>query len=150
MDPLLLGMLTSFFAVSAGAIMVNVPKKFVLPTGTGGAICWVSYLIFSPVTNDIMANFWAGLVVAFYSQLMARVYKTPVTIFFIPGFLPLVPGYTIYRAAYYFIVGDSAKFSLYLSQTLQIATLIALAIIISDTCFKAYHKILKNYKKTID
>lgn len=142
MREIIVGAVTSFLAIVAGAIIINVPKKFLLPCGIGGVVCWVTYLMLVPFSNSIIANFWSGLIVAFYSQMMARVYKTPVTIFFIPSFLPLVPGYTIYRSAYYYIAGDNNNFSTHLSQTIQIATLIALAIFISDTFFRGYSRLM--------
>ncbi|NEW63298.1 threonine/serine exporter [Granulicatella sp. zg-ZJ] len=146
MMSLIVAIISSFVAVYAGAIMINAPKKFLIPAGIGGLICWIAYFLLLPITG-MLANFYASLLVALYSQLMARVYKTPVTMFFIPGFLPIVPGLAIFRCVYFYISGNAIKFNQYLSETIQIATLIALAIFIIDALFKSNKRIVSLYKK---
>lgn len=143
---LVIAALASFAAVYAGAVTLNAPRKFLIPAGIGGVICWVLYYILLPYTN-IMANFFAGVAVALYSHIMARVYKTPVTVFFIPGFLPIVPGVTIFKSVHHYITGHNDKFYQYLSETIQIATLIALAIVVTDALFKVLLHIKKHTVK---
>lgn len=133
--------LFSFTAVLGGALIINTPKRFLLPTSFGGLICWGVYLWAIPFSNNIIANFWSAICVALYSQLMARIYKTPNTIFFIPGFLPIVPGFSFYRSVYYYISGNNDKFYYHLSETFQTAALIAIAIFIVDMLFKLHKRI---------
>lgn len=132
--------LFSFTAVLGGAMIINTPKRFLIPTSIGGLICWGTYLLAIPFSTVILANFWSAICVALYSQWMARVYKTPNTVFFIPGFLPIVPGFSFYRSVYYYISGHNDKFYFHLSETFQTAALIAIAIFIVDSCFKLYKR----------
>ncbi|MBF0780269.1 MULTISPECIES: threonine/serine exporter family protein [unclassified Granulicatella] len=150
MMPFIIAVLSSFIAVYAGSITLNSPRKALIPAGLGGVVCWIAYILITPHTTSILANFYASLAVATYSQIMARVYKMPVTLFFIPGFLPIVPGVTIFRSVYYYISGNNDKFYTYLSETIQIATLIALGIVLTDALFKAWkrmHTLLKHHAK---
>lgn len=144
---ILIAIISSFVAVYAGGVLLNAPRKVLIPAGIGGVICWLTYLLFTHYISVILANFFASIVVAFYSQLMARHYKTPVTIFFIPGFLPIVPGIAIFRAVYNYISGNTDKFYMYLSQTIQIASLIALGIVVTDALFKALTRIIRFVQK---
>lgn len=79
------------------------------------------------------------------SHIFARWKKAPVTLFLIPGLLPLVPGIGMYRMVYCFLLEDNggSMASYYFVYTLQMAGMIAIAIFITDTFFKAFFR-LKN------
>ena len=62
-----------------------------------GAIGWLVYLLVVNKGGVVWATFFASLVIDICAQILARVMKTPVTIFLIGGILPLVPGSHIYR-----------------------------------------------------
>ena len=80
--------------------------------------------------------FIATVVVALASNLFARILKAPVSIYLIPGILPLVPGLGMYRTVYYIINQDNSMAGYYFSNTMQIAGMIALAIFFIDTFFR--------------
>ncbi|MFQ9511170.1 MAG: threonine/serine exporter family protein, partial [Lachnospiraceae bacterium] len=100
-------------------------------------ICDLIYLIVVGKTGSVaIASFFAALTIAFASHIFARFFKAPVTVIFIPGMLPLVPGGQIYSAVYALLNHDKAGAYEYLMLTLQIAGVIALAIFIMDTIFQ--------------
>ena len=66
--------------------------------------------------------------------------KAPVTLYLVTGILPLVPGVGMYRTVYYLLQSDHALTGYYLSYTLQIAGMIALAIFVVDSCFKRLYQ----------
>ena len=70
--------------------------------------------------------------------------KVPVTVLFIGGVLPLVPGYSIYRVAYDMILGGNTSASL--TQTLLLAGGIALAVLVTDTVLDIIHRTIKYAK----
>ena len=51
-----------------------------------------------------LSIFCGTVVLSLMSELFARIYKQPVTIFAIPGIVPLVPGLPIYQGMYYMIM----------------------------------------------
>lgn len=133
----LLGVLGCFAAVSAFAVILETPRKYVLHDGIVGGIGGFVYLFSIEKGLDVvMASFLSALAIALMSHTFARIFKAPVTIFLIAGILPTVPGAGMYRIVYYLIANDNARSNYYLIQTLEVAGVIALAIFITDTLFK--------------
>ncbi|CUQ57238.1 MULTISPECIES: threonine/serine exporter family protein [Hungatella] len=131
----------AFFAVLSFALILEVPRKYVFHAGFIGAACWVIYLISLNYTSSvIVAAFVSTLVVAFISHIFARRFKVPVTVFLVAGILPSVPGASIYRSVYYMIRSVSDLSSYYLTETLQIAGAIAMAVFIMDSLFRLGQK----------
>lgn len=131
----------SYCAVVALCIIFCVPKKYLNLSGIVGAIGWLIYTWTNKHTvNEMLSMFLAALVVSVMSHIFARWRKAPVTLFLIPGILPLVPGIGMYRIVYYFMSTDSENHmaSYYFVYTLQMAGMIAIAIFITDTFFKAF------------
>lgn len=133
--------ISAFFGTAAFAILFYLPKKYLVHAGLTGSFVWVIYLIMSQMLDDkVMANFIATLCVALTSHILARVYKTPVTMFLIPGVIPLVPGAGMYKIVQSILDNTVDKTSFYFFQTLQMAGSIALGIFIIDTLFRIAKK----------
>lgn len=128
----------AFLGVVGMSIVIGVPKKLLWHSGFVGAIGWTIYLVIQNEYPSLVTlqAFVATMVVSLISHIFARWLKAPGTIFLIPGIMPMVPGAGMYRTAYYGFLGNSGLFSYYLSQTIQIAGAIALAIFIMDSIFK--------------
>ena len=77
---------------------------------------------------------------ALTAHILARVYKTPVTMFLIPGVIPLVPGAGMFKIVQSILDNTVDKTSFYFFQTLQMAGSIALGIFIIDTLFRIAKK----------
>jgi len=138
---LVLQVVSAFIGVVTLAVVFHVPKKYLWPAGVTGAAGWFVYLVMEDVLENAMfAAFLASVLVAVLSQIFARVLKAPVTIYLVTGILPLVPGVGMYRTVYYLLHNDMAQTSYYLSYTLQIAGMIALAIFIVDSLFKVIYR----------
>jgi uncharacterized membrane protein YjjB (DUF3815 family) len=103
---------------------------------------WWGYLIASRSLDLVPATFVSGLIIASLSHALARMVKTPVTMFLIPGFLPLVPGVSLYHAVYEFMKG-SALGNGYLLNTFQVAGMIALSIFVVDSLVKSVDRLNK-------
>jgi uncharacterized membrane protein YjjB (DUF3815 family) len=128
---------SAFFGVIAVAITVQVPKKNLVLAGLTGASGWCVELL---MENSIFSAFLASLLVAVLAQIFARVSKTPVTVYLITGIFPLVPGVGMYRTVYYLLQSNRELTSYYLTYTLQIAGMIALAIFVVDSFFKKLYQ----------
>ena len=135
---MMLQVIGAFLGVVGMSVVIGVPKKLILYSGSVGAIGWWIYLLIEKQypTLNILQAFVATMVVSLISHIFARVLKAPGTIFLIPGIMPMVPGAGMYRTAYYAFKGSPSLSSYYLSQTVQIAGVIALAIFIMDSVFK--------------
>lgn len=131
----------AFLAIYGFALLLEVPKKYLIFAGLTGAVCWFSYLGVGFLDDSLVAAaFLSSLVVAVLSHLLARILKAPVTLFLVPGILPTVPGASIYRSVYCMIQGQTALANFYLIQTIQIAGAMALAIFIVDSFFRLIQK----------
>lgn len=131
----------AFLAVVSFALLLELPKKYVILAGTIGGAGWLVYLLVSAETGSVIAAaFVSSLIVALASHICARIFKAPVTVFLVAGILPSVPGTSIYRSVSYVISSKPQLSSYYLVETLQIAGAIAMAIFIMDSLFRLGQK----------
>ena len=109
--------------------------------GLTGGVCWLVYLLVKAGSGSmILGAFLASLSVALMGHLFARIFRAPVSVFLVPGILPLVPGTSIYNSVYYVIRNSREESMYYLVETLQIAGAIALAVFLMDSVFKLIGK----------
>jgi uncharacterized membrane protein YjjB (DUF3815 family) len=103
-----------------------------LPFGTlGGLLAGYTWMISSLYIDSVfITNMIAALLATVYSEIMARVLKTPSTVFLTPSILPLVPGAAIYQTTYALVNSNHADILLYGGKTLQTGIGIAGGIII--------------------
>lgn len=138
---MIIQVLAAFFAVVVSSIFLEVPRKLIYRAGFVGAMGWAVYLLLLDRFGLIVSTYIAGLAVSTVSHIFSRTCKTPVTVFFIPGFFPLVPGNSIYLAVYNFIGENGALAQYYLSQTIKISGMIALSVFTMDTVFNVINKL---------
>lgn len=137
----------AYFATITAAVTLEAPRKFIFKTGYAGAVGYLIYLLLLDVVGTALATFFACIVVSFMGQMFARLFKAPVTIFYIPAFFPFVPGSAIYQTALYFIRGDYELSNFYMIQTLSIAGAIALGVFFTDSVLEIYNHIRLNLHK---
>ena len=91
--------LYSFLATIAFAVLFQAPKRTLIISGVIGAIGWVVFVYLRQHLeyNSFHANFFATIALSLISELSARMFKQPATVFLIPGIIPLVPGLGMYR-----------------------------------------------------
>lgn len=136
----------AFVAVITVATILSIPRKFLFTAGCISAFSWFVYLICRDFNVGVaMSTLAATLAIALVSHILARIKKAPVTIFLIPGILPLVPGINTYRIGYFLIQDDGAQASYYFNLTLQVAGMIAIGIFIMDTFFRIMNTLIHNH-----
>ncbi len=143
MSPLsvLLQVVSAFLGVVSLAVLFHVPRKYLLPAGLTGAGGWlIELLVMNQTENAMMSAFLSAVFVAVISQLLARIFKAPVTVYLVPGILPLVPGVGMYRMVYYLLQENRESASYYFSYTLQVAGMIALAVFVVDSFFRVLYR----------
>lgn len=125
----------AFLAVVCFSILLEMPIRQVIYAGFVGAVGWLVYLLAIP-ESSVVAAFVSSLVIALLCHILARMFKMPVTVYFVAGILPSVPGASIYRTVLYLIQGRMSLSTYYLMETLQVAGAIAIAIFIMDSLFR--------------
>ena len=130
----------AFLAVVSLATVLNVPKCYLVYDGIAAAAGWLVYILAMKYgIAETITMFISTVVIALLSHLFARMFKAPVTVFLVPGILPIVPGVGMYRIMYYLVIGNNEVAMRYLSQTLQLAGMIALAIFTVDSVFRLWN-----------
>lgn len=128
----------TFIAIYGFAIVQETPRKYVVRAAFVGGISGLTYWCAAYVgAGDVLAAFCSAFIAAMMSHLFARMFKVPVTLFLVAGILPTVPGAGMYRTVSSFITENDSMTMYYLTQTLQIAGVIALAVFIVDSLFGA-------------
>ena len=145
---ILLEMVVAFVAVFFIAVTLEAPKRTLRYGAMAGGLGWGVYLVGLLFMDIVAATFMASLFIAWIAHLFARYLKTPVTIYFIPAFITLVPGAGVYQSVYSFINKEYALAQQHLVLTLQISGAIALAIFMVDSLFGLVARIKASKKNS--
>lgn len=139
--------LASFLASLGFGILFNIKGKNLILAGLTGVVGGVLYkcgLYFG--LSELYANFIGSLGLAFCAEILARVCKTPVTTFIVCALIPLVPGGGMYRTMLA-VVGSDVDGALAIClDTLSIAGVLALGILIVSTLVQLYFRTKKLVK----
>ncbi|MGX7244242.1 threonine/serine exporter family protein [Enterococcus quebecensis] len=123
----------SFLASSAYAIITNVPRRSLVACGLSGASGWMFYWISVQLgASAALGSLLGALSVAAVSFVCSRTLKLPVTIFNIPGMVPLVPGGLAYQAVRNLVIGNYETAVYSTVQAIMIAGAIALGLVLSE------------------
>ena len=91
----------AFIGTIGFSVLFGAPRKYYISCGITGMLGWALYLLLVRDTtmSVVGAAFFAALLVAAVSHLLAGVRRCPVTVFLICGIIPLVPGGGIFWTA---------------------------------------------------
>lgn len=138
----------AFLGSAAPVIFFNIDRKKLFYAATGGALGYVCYAYFFEKTrNAAVATFIGAFAVNIYSEILARIIKTPASNFYVPGIFPLVPGYTAYRTISYMAEGRINTAIVMMWQTLTIGGAVAFGIMLSATIVKYIKHVGQKTKK---
>jgi uncharacterized membrane protein YjjB (DUF3815 family) len=113
------------------SLLFNIPKSAILKSALVGAIGWLIYFQAHQFSQSaVLSTFLGACVVSILSEIFARKFKEAVTVFVIPGILPLVPGSGMYNTMLALIQRDISTAALIGSETIFIAGSIAVAILL--------------------
>ncbi|GGF28207.1 membrane protein [Halobacillus andaensis] len=135
----------SFFASAAFGMIYQAPRNTIINCGLVGMIGWVIYisLVWEEV-DSVPATLIASFVIAMVSQMLARIYKTPMIIFSVPGIIPLVPGSLAYDAMRNFVQNDYSVAISIAAKAFMISGAIAFGLVFSEVL----NQIIKKMRKT--
>ena len=121
--------LWAFLICIGSCILFEIHGPGMIFTSLGGSFGWLTYLLAGEIFgNSAVATFAAGLLIAAYAEIMARVRKCPATSYLLIAIFPLVPGLGLYHTMEYYINGDSVNFAARGRETLGAAGGLALGI----------------------
>ena len=83
-------------------------------------------------SGDVFATFLGAFTVALASYYFSKHKRLPVTIFNIPGIVPLVPGSLAYQSVRNLVLGDYVEAVSFAVRALMIAGAIAAGLVLSE------------------
>lgn len=126
--------IATFIACSGFSILFNIHGVGILICALGGMITWVIYCAADYFGFDLYtAYFYAAVIASIYSEVMARIRKYPAISYLVVAIFPLIPGAGIYYATSFLIQGNQAAFVQKALQTIGIAGVIAVGILMVST-----------------
>ncbi|MDR1422884.1 MAG: threonine/serine exporter family protein [Coriobacteriales bacterium] len=89
------------------SIIVNIPRRYLLPTSLIAACGWAIFYSFIFYGNSrLFGCFLGACLVALLAEVCARLSKEAATLFIIPAIFPLVPGIGMYNTMLQLIEGN--------------------------------------------
>lgn len=140
---ILSGTVSSFFF----GILFNMHGKRLWVGTLGGFLSWTAYILFEELTgSEVMSYFLVAIFVTVYSEVMARVVKSPTTAFIIASLIPLIPGSSLYYTMRYALGSNFDLFKSKALSTLELAAALAIGVIIASAVAKIYFNLLRRYR----
>jgi uncharacterized membrane protein YjjB (DUF3815 family) len=138
----------AFLGSYAPAVLFNIERKNLVWAGLCGATGWAAYkYVLSLTSSNIFSVFVAAVVISLISEIMAKILKTPSTVFYIPSLFPIVPGISAYQTVLY-IINDRLNDSVYKAiETLGSAGAISFGILLVSTFFRFVNTPTRNTKR---
>jgi len=130
----------AFIATVAFGKLFYAPQKDLWPAGIVGAVGFGVYIYFMEALgySSMLSNFMGTIALAVLSEYFARQFKEPVTVFSVPGFIPLVPGLPLYRAMNLILLNDYTRGLATFVDACLDAMAIALGILLVSGLAKAF------------
>jgi len=123
--------ITGFTGSIGFAILFNIRGKKMLFASLGGLICYIVFIAAGFITaSEPTCCFFAAAAISIYSEVLARVLKTPTTTFLMTALVPLIPGGALYRTVKFAFEGNRNAASQNGIYTMQIACALAIGIIV--------------------
>ena len=111
------------------ALMYNTRGKRLIGAAGGGLLCCTLFVLLGLfIESEPVIYFIVSLVTSAYSEILARILKTPTTTFIISALIPLIPGGALY---YTMSSAFEGSFEIFLSNavsTLLLALALALGV----------------------
>ena len=145
--PYAVQILVSFIGCVGFAIYFNVHGMGVLICSLGGALTWAAYLLAAHLGCTVVgANFWAAVVAASYSEIMARVRKYPALSYLVVSAFPLLPGAGIYYTMSHILQNNTDAAWAKGMETAAIAGVMAVGILLVSTAVRVYYTLRAHFK----
>lgn len=146
MSAMIIQLISAFTGSIGFAMLFNVRGKDVIIGALGGLLAW-GVVLLAGIWFESSATcfFVASLVLAVYSEIMARVRKEPALIFIFTAAIPLFPGGALYETMSYAVSKDLMSFLSRGRETL----LMALAIAVGILCVTVVEHTYTGWKKRV-
>lgn len=140
--------LWAFLACAGFCVLYNIHGLGIVICSAGGAWGWLVFLLAEHFIGDrFTAALLAGIGIAVYSEVMARIRKCPVSGYLLIAFFPLVPGAGIYHTMTAYFNGDNQRFLTEGRATLAMAGGLAIGVLLVSSTMRMLHQFLQKRRQ---
>ena len=144
----ILQILSGGIGTLAFGVLFNIRGRRLVVTAIGGFLSWLLFVILSNFVHSEPLNYFiVAIAISVYAEIMARVVKTPTTTFITTALIPLIPGGSLYYTMAYAFHSNIDRFLEKAIYTLQLASSLALGIIIATTLSRIFFNYLNKVQK---
>lgn len=148
MNQELLSVIAAFFGSLGFSIIYNIRGLRIWVPAIGGAVFWAIYLIFLHfINNEFLGFFFIAILSTIYSEVWARILKTPSTVILMPTVIPLIPGGSLYYAMDAALRHDMPQFILKAQAAIGLAIALAAGIMTVTSLHQLFHAFIKSIRK---
>ena len=132
----LMGALGSLFF----AVLFRVRGKLLLFAFLGGLLSWGSYCLAGLVfSHDALRYLTATTVLTLYAEILARRLRCPSTILLVTGWIPLIPGGSLYYSISKLVTGYPEAFIQQAMQTILLMIAMSAGVLLAMTLVHIFH-----------
>ncbi len=140
METDVLQLITAALGSLGFSLIFNVRGKTLFWGALGGLLAWGSYLLFlSWGTSDVVGYLLSSMLITVYSEICARRFRAPATVFLMSSAIPLIPGGSLYRTMVCAVKVQGMEFLREGTHTMLLAGAISAGIILVSTVMHAYY-----------
>ena len=101
-------LVTAGFGALGFSLIFNVRRELLPAAAFGGLLDWGGYMMAEWFFGNgvFLPSVVAAAFASIYAEAMARVEKSPATVFYIPALIPLIPGGSLYYTMSYAVLGQ--------------------------------------------
>lgn len=138
---LFLTFISSFLTSFGFAFIYDAPKRLFWQAGVCGGLGYLVYYMSNSLLHidSIYASLFGSFVLGVTCHLMARLYKSPVILFMVPGIIPLVPGSIFFKGAQKLLTLEFNEASDIFVRATLIAGAIAVGLLFSNQLAKSFN-----------
>lgn len=145
----------AFFSSLGFGLIFNIRGKNLFFSSLCGGLGWLVYLVSSNFisTKNSFNYFLAAIFISLFSEISARILKTPVLVFLVCGIIPLVPGGGMFYTMLEALKGNVDEALSLGCNTLMLAGAIATGSILVSSITRLYfsaRRLINNKIKTAE
>lgn len=127
-----------FIATWTYCIIMSLPKRsFAISSLCASLTYFIYRIIHLEAGREMLGYLIAALFASCMSELFARKFKMPTTIFVFPAIIPLVPGLGLYRSMLCLVNSDIGGFTNEAVKTLFISGIVAVTVAVVNATFRS-------------
>lgn len=135
-SPEITQIISGFIGSLCFGILFNMRGKKLAASACGSLLSWMLFVLLSHILqSEPIIYFIVAAIISLYSEIMARIIKTPATPLITTSLIPLIPGGSLYYTMAYAFESDLDRFIEKAVYTLQLASSLAIGIIFITTLF---------------